>query len=224
MRERSAVPAGKPARGGAASVDLVVLTLLDGALCVLVRTDASATGAILPWEAVAPGVSLESVAHAVIRDAIRQSPRWLEQAGAFTLGEHPGDAAISVAVVATLPWREAPTGWSWLPAARAGRRLATRQRHVLEAGLGVARLRSEQAPVAFALLDRAFTLAELQLAYEVLLGRPLHKASFRRALQGAWLVEPLDEWRSEGRGRPAQLFRFAPRRRGARRGVRFDVS
>ena len=38
----------------------------------------------------------------------------------------------------------------------------------------------------------------------------------------AWLVEPTDEWRSEGRGRPAQLFRYAPKkRRGGRRGVRF---
>jgi hypothetical protein len=37
-------------------------------------------------------------------------------------------------------------------------------------------------------------------------------------------VEPTDEWRSEGRGRPAQLFRYAPRkRRGGRRGVRFEL-
>jgi hypothetical protein len=69
-----------------------------------------------------------------------------------------------------------------------------------------------------------FTLTELQSMYELLLGRRLHKASFRRALQGAWLVEPTEEWRSEGRGRPAQLFRYAPRRRrSTRRGVRFEL-
>ena len=35
--------------------------------------------------------------------------------------------------------------------------------------------------------------------------------------------EPTEEWRSEGRGRPAQLFRYAPtRRRNAPRGVRFE--
>jgi hypothetical protein len=60
--------------------------------------------------------------------------------------------------------------------------------------------------------------------YELLLGKRLHKASFRRALQAAWLVEPTDEWRSEGRGRPAQLYRYAPKkRRKGRRGVRFDL-
>ena len=78
--------------------------------------------------------------------------------------------------------------------------------------------------IAFRLLPPTFTLSELQGTYEILLGRRLHKASFRRALQSAWLVEPTDEWRSEGRGRPAQLFRYAPRRRRAnRRGVRFDM-
>jgi 8-oxo-dGTP diphosphatase len=84
--------------------------------------------------------------------------------------------------------------------------------------------RLDQAPIAFRLLPPTFTLTELQAMYELLLGRRLHKASFRRALQGAWLVEPTEEWRSEGRGRPAQLFRYAPRRRrSARRGVRFEL-
>src|SRR6476469_6928022 len=82
----------------------------------------------------------------------------------------------------------------------------------------------DQSPLAFRLLPPTFTLSDLQGIYELLLGRRLHKASFRRALQASYLVEPTDEWRSEGRGRPAQLFRYAPRkRRGARRGVRFDL-
>ena len=82
----------------------------------------------------------------------------------------------------------------------------------------------DHAPIAFHLLPVQFTLTELQQTYELLLGRRLHKASFRRALQAAYLVEPTDEWRSVGRGRPAQFFSFAPRkRRGGRRGVRFDA-
>ena len=81
----------------------------------------------------------------------------------------------------------------------------------------------DRTPIAFKLLPSAFTLSELQDVYQVLLGRSLHKASFRRALQSARLVTPTREWRSEGRGRPAQLFRFAPRaRKASRRGVRFD--
>ena len=81
----------------------------------------------------------------------------------------------------------------------------------------------DQAPIAFRLLPATFTLSELQQMYELLLGKRLHKASFRRALQAAWLVEPMDEWRSEGRGRPAQLFQYLPKKkRRLHRGVRFD--
>jgi len=90
--------------------------------------------------------------------------------------------------------------------------------------VSVVRDRMDISPVAFRLLPASFTLSELQQMYELLLGKRLHKASFRRALQAAWLVEPTDEWRSEGRGRPAQLYRYAPKkRRKGRRGVRFDL-
>jgi 8-oxo-dGTP diphosphatase len=102
--------------------------------------------------------------------------------------------------------------------------LAPRHRTIAESALDTLRLHMDLAPVAFRLLAPMFTLAELQQVYELLLGRRLHKASFRRALQSAYLVAPTDEWRSEGRGRPAQLFRYAPsKRRGAHRSVRFDL-
>jgi hypothetical protein len=102
--------------------------------------------------------------------------------------------------------------------------IAPRQRATVDAAVEGLRRRIDQAPMAFRLLPPAFTLSDLQGIYELVLGRRLHKASFRRALQAAMLVEPTDEWRSEGRGRPAQLFRYAPRRRrGGQRGVRFDL-
>ena len=111
----------------------------------------------------------------------------------------------------------------WFPLA-ALPALAPRHRTIVDRAAAVVRQRVDQSPVAFRLLPPMFTLSDLQAVYELLLGRRLHKASFRRALQASYLVEPSDEWRSEGRGRPAQLFRFAPKkRRGARRGVRFDL-
>ena len=95
---------------------------------------------------------------------------------------------------------------------------------MLDGAITVVRGRMDQSPVAFKLLPQMFTLTELQQMYELLLGKRLHKASFRRVLQAAWLVEPTDEWRSEGRGRPAQLYRYSPRkRRPAQRGIRLDL-
>ena len=96
---------------------------------------------------------------------------------------------------------------------------------MIDDALAALRTRVDLAPIAFHLLPRAFTLSQLQAAYELLLGRPLHKASFRRALQAARLVQPLDEWRSDGRGRPAQLYRYAPaKRRSGTRSARFDFA
>ncbi len=102
--------------------------------------------------------------------------------------------------------------------------LGERQAVMLHESVNAVRDRLDLYPVAFKLLPATFTLSELQHMYELLLGRRLHKASFRRALAAATLVEPTDEWRSEGRGRPAQLYRFGPKkRRRGRRGVRFDL-
>jgi 8-oxo-dGTP diphosphatase len=166
-------------------------------------------------------------ARRIATDAAQVEPTWLEQIGAFGDGRrHPTETDLSVAYVGVVPQGtpipadddSAGFALSDVPA------LTPRQRAVLDGALEVIRARLDQAPIAFRLLPLTFTLSELQQTYELLLGRRLHKASFRRALQAAWLVEPTDEWRSEGRGRPAQLFRFAPRRRRSqRRGVRFDL-
>jgi 8-oxo-dGTP diphosphatase len=151
----------------------------------------------------------------------------MEQIGAFSDGRrHPTDADLSVGYVGLVPTGgPAPVGGiaAWVPIADLPP-LAPRQRAIVDAAFDRVRDRLDQAPIAFRLLPPTFTLSELQGMYELLLGRRLHKASFRRALQGAWLVEPIEEWRSEGRGRPAQLFRYAPRRRrSSRRGVRFEL-
>jgi 8-oxo-dGTP diphosphatase len=151
----------------------------------------------------------------------------MEQVGAFGDGKkHPSDAEISIAFAALAPLgTPAPEAgnyaWFKLDALPP---LAERDAIMVASSVAAVRDRMDLSPVAFRLLPSSFTLSELQQMYELLLGKRLHKASFRRALQAAWLVEPTDEWRSEGRGRPAQLYRYAPKkRRKARRGVRFDL-
>jgi 8-oxo-dGTP diphosphatase len=149
----------------------------------------------------------------------------MEQVGAFGEGKrHPSDSDVSVAYVGLVPHETASprSGYTWFQLAELPA-LSPRQRAMVDGATRTIQSRLDQAPIAFRLLPSTFTLSELQQMYELLLGKRLHKASFRRALQGAWLVEPTDEWRSEGRGRPAQLFRYLPKkRRRAHRGVRFD--
>ena len=211
------------------SVDLVLLASRDGVLHVRVERAAGARGAVqLPWATPRSGEALVTTARHLAKRVAGSEPGWIEQLQAFgDQLKHPAAAGLSVAymgvVSAPAAGAESKTGGSaaWMSVAAAG--LTGRHAAILAVALDALRARLDDAPIAFKLLPSTFTLSELQGTYELLLGWSLHKASFRRSLQAAYLVEPTDEWRSEGRGRPAQLYRFAPRkRRQGRRGVRFD--
>jgi len=230
MRERSLVVARPAVRSLTAAVDLVLLTPRDGSLAVLLLKAADPRARdrwLLPWDAPRPEEPPDQAAIRLSRGVLGVPPAALEQIAAFGDGRrHPGDAQLSVSFVGLVPHGPAShttDGAVWVDVEQLPL-MAPRHRVIVDAAVDVVRKRIDQSPLAFRLLPPSFTLSELQAIYELLLGRSLHKASFRRALQAAFLVEPIDEWRSEGRGRPAQLYRYAPkRRRGMRRGVRFDL-
>ncbi len=226
MRERPRPPAARPSRApAAASLDLVCCAAAGRHLAVLVRTADRGGAVTLPWAVLDPTAATEAAAARLARETVGRAPAWIAQVGASGEGRrHPSGAPLSVCFVAVLPaGTPAPDGMSWTAASDLTG-LGPRQQAMVTAGVAALRDRMDIAPIAFRMLPAEFTLSELQQVYELLLGRRLHKASFRRALQGAYLVEPTDSWRSEGRGRPAQLFRYAPRkRRGVRRSVRFEL-
>jgi ADP-ribose pyrophosphatase YjhB (NUDIX family) len=210
------------------TIDLVLFTALKDQLAVLLwRTPDGREKWALPWEQPTSDETLDDSAGRIAGEALGAPPAWLEQLGAFgSEKRHPSESEISVAFVGLAPAGTPPPvggAYAWFPAGELPA-LAARQRTMLDGAISMLRVRMDQSPVAFRLLPPTFTLSELQHMYELLLGKRLHKASFRRALQAAWLVEPTEEWRSEGRGRPAQLFRYAPRkRRPAQRGIRLDM-
>ena len=210
------------------TIDLVLFTALKDQLAVLLwRMPEGKEKWVLPWEQPAMDETFEDAARRIATEAVGTVPGWLVQLGAFgSEKRHPAENEISVALIGLAPAGTPPPvggAYAWFPVGELPA-LASRQRAMLDGAIAMLRIRMDQSPVAFRLLPPTFTLSELQHMYELLLGKRLHKASFRRALQAAWLVEPTEEWRSEGRGRPAQLFRYAPRkRRPAQRGIRLDM-
>lgn len=213
----------KTRRRGAATIDLVLCAAHEGRLHVLVVKSAGGKH-VLPFAWGVDGESLEAQARELAKDILGQGVSWMAPGITTTSKKHPSEAALSVPFVSVVSsGASTPGGAAWhpidtLPA------LAPRQRAMADGALEILRLHMDVAPVAFRLLPATFTLSDLQQTYELLLGRRMHKASFRRALQAAYLVAPTDEWRSEGRGRPAQLFKYAPRkRRAGHRSVRFDL-
>ena len=186
----------------------------------------AANKVVVPWQVFRASEPLVDAARRLARTHLGADPAWLEQVGAFADAmRHPSGAAVSVCFVAVVAAGGADPHPPavWLDAGEVAG-LSERQRAMVLGAQQALRNRMDYEPIPFRLLPAHFTLSELQEIYELLVGRRLHKASFRRALHAAWLVEPTDQWRSEGRGRPAQLFRYAPRkRRGRRRAVRFDL-
>ena len=219
MRDRSS-------RTSSFSVDVVLVTATRNELAVLLARNSSERERwSLPWRSPQAGESLEIAAIRAVQEALGEAPNWMEQIGAFGDGKrHPSESDVSVAYLGLVPHETASprAGYTWFQVADLPP-LSPRQRAMVESAAKTILGRLDQAPIAFRLLPNTFTLSELQQMYELLLGKRLHKASFRRALQAAWLVEATDEWRSEGRGRPAQLFRYSPKKkRRPHRGVRFD--
>lgn len=202
------------------SVDVVLLGWHGRRLHAVV--DSANNQTTLPWGVPGRSESLDAAARRIARQAATVVPQWMEQLGAFADGSpHPARATLSVCYVGVLPFGKTR---SWM-AVHALTSLPRRQRRMVTDGVRAIGLRLEHAPIAFSLLPRSFALSELQQAYETLLGRRLHKASFRRALHAADVVVPTGELRSDGRGRPAQLYRYRPRQgKKHRRGVRLDLS
>jgi 8-oxo-dGTP diphosphatase len=62
--------------------------------------------------------------------------------------------------------------------------------------------------IAFHLLPPSFSLSELQIVYEAVLGQEIDKRNFRRKIPAAGVLEATGITRREGSHRPARLYRF----------------
>lgn len=213
-------PTDGAVRGVACAIDVACLSLEGRRLLRLERE----RGGELPWRPLAPSTSLEATAKDLAMKCVGRAPAWQAPLGAFDQGAHPSRTHLSIAYLAVVPaGTAAREGYAWVPASDVDA-LRARQAEIATAASRELRLRASLEPIAFHLLPPTFTLSELQRTYEVLLRRKLHKASFRRALHAANLIAETGEYRTAGRGRPALLYRHAPRRSSTRRrALPFDL-
>lgn len=81
--------------------------------------------------------------------------------------------------------------------------------HVQILQVALARLRAKvrYQPVGFELLPRDFTLGELQVLYEAILGRPLDKRNFRRKVLAQGILQEQGKAKHQAY-RPPMLYRF----------------
>lgn len=195
------------------AVDLTLFTVVDGRLRVLLHRRPYAPWAgrwALPGSFTRPGESLDDTARRALHAKAGLREVWLEQLQTYDQATAEGATrVVSVVQLALVDAdRAEPEGEAdWWPVDDLPAPLAFEHgRFVAD---GVARLRSKAryAPLAFQLLGEAFTLADLQVVYEAVLGDDLDVRNFRRDVLASGTVEETGAVRRAGPGRPAKLYR-----------------
>ncbi|WP_432841222.1 NUDIX hydrolase [Dactylosporangium sp. CA-092794] len=205
----------------AVTVDLVVLTIRDSALCVLLVRRAYPPfagdlalpgGFVLQDEDLGDAAARELAEETGVPDAGH-----LEQLGSYgTPDRDPRGRVVTIAYLALLPDAPAPRAGGdaaeahWVPVS-AVPALAFDHDRILADGLERARAKLEYSPLATAFCPPEFTIAELRGVYEAVWSAPLDPRNFhRKATSTPGFVTPTGRSTAGERGRPAQLFRRGP--------------
>jgi len=203
------------------AVDVALLTVRfdddgDGQLCVLLQQhdDGSAS---LPGSFVREGERLAEAVRRTVQGKLGLTTRDPRQLSVFDdPGRDSRGHVVSVAHVDLLPERELAGEGAWLlspvdgtTVRVPGRRRSLRYDHdqIVAVAAGWAQQRHARRPDPSRLLDGPFTLRELRLLHEAVLGVRLQKDTFRRQMIDR--LEEVPGRSSGGPGRPAAVFRVA---------------
>jgi 8-oxo-dGTP diphosphatase len=228
MIERSALESGASATGRIhpmpfTRIELVIMSIVDGGLSVLLgkRAGAPHKG---KW-ALAGGVvridmdrDLDSAVQRVAIERLQTPLRFMRQLCVVGSAKRDPRSAWAVSIVyrALLPHdaiapeagkRIETLRWCPVDDAMADKALAFDHRDLIVQAVDATRAEIERLELPFGFLPEPFTLGELQDTCASILGRPLDKSSFRRRLDAANLLEPVQGEMRTGAFRPAQLYR-----------------
>jgi 8-oxo-dGTP diphosphatase len=201
------------------AVDLVVLTVIDGALQALLieRGEEPFVGELaLPGGFVHIGEGLDEAATRELAEETGVRVAHLEQLATYGDPDRdPRMRVVSVAYLAMLPEPSSPTAGTDAAAAgwrRVGdlapKRLAFDHDKILEDGIERARAKLEYTTLATAFCPSEFTIAELREVYEAIWDERLDPRNFsRKVLSTDDFVVPTSATTTRGGGRPARLYR-----------------
>lgn len=199
------------------TVDVVLLTLADGALQVLLaRREREPFGGALAL----PGGYIHREDDRSARDAAMRvlagkagvaSP-YLEQLETFSgPTRDPRGWSLSVAYYALVPLAALPephAGVTLKPVDRLPS-LPFDHKQIVQAAVQRVRAKSQYSSLPVHLCDERFTLPQLQAVYEAVLGEAINKVSFRRKVDSLAMLEVIEGEMEHGRAnRPAQLYRL----------------
>ena len=203
------------------ATDVVPFTIKDGELLVrliavdrppyFTHTKGLPGGLINPMETAEEA----AVRHLEEKAGIGAKKTYIEQLYTFSsIDRDPRGRVLAVAYLALVPWEKlsheerADTKESWWSSIKDAKRLAYDHDEMLTTALARLRSRVTYTTVISKLMTSAFTLTELEQAYESIVKTDLDKRNFRKKILKLGILKPLSRLRTGGRFRPAQLYGF----------------
>lgn len=168
----------------------------------------------LPGGNLQSGVSLEDAARSALESTTQLRPRYLEQL--YTFGDpsrsHGGLPMVSIvywALIATTETTQLTSGENvrWFPTSDLPT-LAFDHDEIVDYALTRVRNKVEYTDLATRLVGDTFTLSQLREVHEAITGTTLDPANFRRKMLASGMLEPTGTQLSNGKHRPAMLYRY----------------
>ena len=167
----------------------------------------------LPGGWLCPDEDVDAAARRTLAETTGLAPSYLEQLYAFGAVDRSPSRVVSIVYWALLRLDEAAQAVAeenveWFDATRLPT-LAFDHNDIVEYALWRLRNKVGYSRIAHGLLAEQFTLSDLREVYEVILGRKLDPANFRRQVDSSGTLIPTEKFRT-GSHRPARLYRNNP--------------
>lgn len=202
----------------ALSVDNVILGYHENALKLLVieRGAEPHKGKLaLPGDLVYPNEDVDFAVRRVLKDLTGLTDVFMTQTNTYgQVGRHPIGRVVTVAYYSLVnadKYQPLANSWadhvSWIDLETVPQ-LAFDHNQIVQDAIIALRERVRTQPIGFELLPEKFTLGEMQLLYEAILGEKYDKANFRKRILSMGLLKDLKEMQTDVPHRPARLFSF----------------
>lgn len=200
------------------AVDIAVLTVLDGSLCVVIQRNPDSAGVALPGRFVRERRTVDETVREVLELKLGLSPDHVRPHLLAVFSDPDRDPrgwTISIAHAVALPAADLSDVDGELAPLTSHGRLASGERllfdhdAIIAAATDNLRDRYEDQPDPDNLLHPPYTLSELRELHEAILGRRLMRDSFNRRVQPLLAAEITPEGTPAtrvGGGRPARLY------------------
>lgn len=200
------------------SVDCVIFGYDDGVLKVLL-IESDLPQYLGQWsllgDVLHPDEDLEKASYRVLRERTGLTDMFLEQVKTFgSTNRHPAGRVITTAYLALVNVKDhqlktIDNALHWHRVSEL-HKMAFDHKEILDTCLAALQKKIQQEPIIFNLLEKKFSLRELQHVFEEILGIQFDRRNFRKKLFATGMLTDELEMETDVHHRPGKLYSFNP--------------